>query len=367
MSTNRDILEGLWAEKKIPILRSAIFDQTPQPLPTDLDWDRVEGMLLGLAIGDALGAPTEGLRPRFRRRIFGEIRHYLENPHTGQRLGYPTDDTQLAFWTLEQMLADDGFVPGHVARRFCADRIFGLGNSVAGFLRRHREQGLPWYESGPPSAGNGALMRVAPMLVPHLRTASSELWVDTALSAMITHNDPASIAACVGFVRLLWEVLRMRKTPPRDWWRATWVETAAALEGETRYRSLCPRYRTYEGPVWRFVDERLQETGHRMKTLDACESWWSSAYLMETLPCVLHILARHAGNPRQAMVRAVNDTRDNDTIAAIVGAAVGALHGRTGLPKRWVDDLTGRTTTADDGRVFALIEAARIRWESPLP
>jgi ADP-ribosylglycohydrolase len=49
--------------------------------------------------------------------------------------------------------------------------------------------------------------------------------------------------------------------------------------------------------------------------------------LLETVSTVLHILMRHAGDPEEAIIRAVNDTKDNDTIAAIVGAAVGALHG----------------------------------------
>ncbi len=48
----------------------------------------------------------------------------------------------------------------------------------------------------------------------------------------------------------------------------------------------------------------------------------------------------------EAIIRAVNDTWDNDTTAAIVGAAVGALHGRSALPQRWIDGLLGRTTTA---------------------
>ena len=46
--------------------------------------------------------------------------------------------------------------------------------------------------------------------------------------------------------------------------------------------------------------------------------------VMETIPSVLYILARHGNDPEEAIVRAVNDTRDNDTVAAIVGAAVGA-------------------------------------------
>jgi ADP-ribosylglycohydrolase len=261
------------------------------------------------------------------------------------------------------MLADDSFVPENVARRFCCSNIFGMGNSVYEFLRRHKDQRRPWYESGPSSAGNGALMRIAPMLVPHLSTGTSELWVDTALSAMITHNDQASIATCVSFIRMLWELLQMNKPPPRDWWRSTYVETAIPLEGETKYRPRGGRFTNYEGPMWRFVDERLREAGARRLTArDACDEWWSAAYLLETIPSALYILTLHANDPKKAIVRAVNDTKDNDTIAAIVGAAVGALHGRAALPRSWIEGLTGRTQENDDGRVFELLEAAREKW-----
>jgi ADP-ribosylglycohydrolase len=58
------------------------------------------------------------------------------------------------------------------------------------------------------------------------------------------------------------------------------------------------------------------------------------------------------------MVRAVNDTRDNDTIAAIVGAAVGALHGKRRIPERWLENHSGRTSFSDDGRIFELLEMA---------
>jgi len=75
---------------------------------------------------------------------------------------------------------------------------------------------------------------------------------------------------------------------------------------------------------------------------------------------VIYVLMRHAGDPEQAIIRAVNDTKDSDTVAAIVGAAVGALHGRRALPDRWVHGLLGRTREDDDCQVFALVESA---WE----
>jgi ADP-ribosylglycohydrolase len=71
---------------------------------------------------------------------------------------------------------------------------------------------------------------------------------------------------------------------------------------------------------------------------------------------------RHGHDPEEAIVRAVNDTKDNDTIAAIVGAAMGALHGKSELPQRWITRLLGRTTGGDNGRVFALLDAARRTW-----
>lgn len=87
---------------------------------------------------------------------------------------------------------------------------------------------------------------------------------------------------------------------------------------------------------------------------------------METLPSVIYILMRHGDNLEEAIVRAVNDTKDNDTIAAIVGAAVGALHGKAAIPQRWIRNLSGRTTDRDDGRIYELISQAKMTfWDSP--
>jgi ADP-ribosylglycohydrolase len=365
-SPNHSLLNQLLAEGSIDIQAGALFESDPAPLPREFSFSKVEGMLLGLAVGDALGITSEGLLPADRRQLFGEIRDYRPNRYTGKKEGYPSDDTQLAFWALEQMIEDGGLDPDHVAARFCQGRIFGLGSTVRGFLKSYKGGTRPWWKCGPQSAGNGALMRIAPMVVPHLREPSPELWVDTALCAAITHNDSASIAACVAFVSMLWELLGMTEAPEPQWWVDTYVRAARQLEHREDYQPRGGDYLGYRGSLWRFVDEEVPAAFERgLTALDACESWYSGAYLLETVPSALFILMRHADDAETAIVRAVNDTRDNDTIAAIVGAAVGALHGREALPDRWVEKLTGRTTDSDDGRVFELIDQARERcWES---
>jgi len=365
MRSNREMLDFLFEEGLIDLNRGRIFDETPGPMPPDFDFKRVEGMMLGLAVGDALGNTTEGMRPSRRRALYGEIRDYLPNRRAGGRpIGLPSDDTQLAFWTLERMVEDGGLIPENVARIFSERRIFGIGRTVAQFVRNHRS-GEVWYRCGVKSAGNGALMRIAPVLIPHLRTGTADLWADAALLAMMTHNDSGSTAACIAFVSILWEALKMGKPPDPLWWAEKYIEVARDLERD-EYRPRGGELRGFRGPIWRFVEEVVIPTYEEGRdVLEACEAWWSGAFLLETVPCVLYILMRHADDPEEAIVRAVNDTVDNDTIAAVVGAAVGALHGRDALPKRWIDGLPGRTMEGDDGHIYRLLEEARKAfWEA---
>jgi len=365
MSANEETLAGLIGKKAIRISRGGLFDSPVPPKPADFNFDKVEGMLLGIAVGDALGITTEGMLPGRRQAVHGELKDYIPNRYVDKPIGFPSDDTQLAFWTLAQMLEDRSFVPENVAARFCRGKIFGLGASVRQFLQ-NSAAGMAWHECGPESAGNGALMRIAPMVVPHLKSGGTGIWVDTALSAMITHNDTASISACLSFVGMLWDLLDMTVPPDPQWWLDRYVEIARGIKTGVEYRPRGGNFSDYRGSLWEFVQESTTWARARdLSTVDACNAWFSGAYLLETVPSVLYILMRHADDPEEAIVRAVNDTKDNDTIAAIVGAAVGALHGRSGIPERWIKNLSGRTTDRDDGAVFELIDAARRTFWSP--
>jgi len=362
VNANSRTLDLLFETGQIDLRRGPLFDLSPGP--AGVPWDRVEGMMLGLAIGDALGNTSESCLPQERRARHGEIRDYLPNRYAdGRAVGLPSDDTQLAFWTLDQMLADGGLNPEHLAARLARGRIFGIGSTVRRFLANYGSGIRPWYRCGVKSSGNGALMRIAPMLIPHLRSGTAGLWADTALSAMMTHNDSASIAACLAFVRMLWMLLQAEAAPEPGWWPETYAGVARRLEVDESYRPRGGDFTEYEGTLWQYAAERVSTAlRQELPVLDACNSWFSGAYLLETVPSALYILMCHGDDPEQAVLRAVNDTKDNDTIAAIVGAAVGALYGRAGWPQRWIDNLTGRTTEADDGRVFVLLEASRRMW-----
>lgn len=339
------------------------LEAAPEPYDQPLDWARVEGMVLGLAMGDALGNTSESMLPDQRRSLHGIIRDYLPNRYAdNRRVGLPSDDTQLAAWTLEHLLEYGRIEPEALADLFASRQIFGRGHAVGEFVESRR-QGLPWPECGSHSAGNGALMRIAPALLPHLLTGTEALWTDTLLAAAITHNEPGSLAACVAFIAMLWELLHAAGPPEPEWWVERYVAVASQVEGDTHYPPRNLDGAGYDGTLWEFVQHRVPEAYRQELTvLEACNSWYSGAYLLETVPSVLYILMRHGHDPEEAIIRAVNDTRDNDTIAAIVGAAVGALHGAAALPDGWKDNLLGRTGADDDGRLFELLAQAKGLW-----
>lgn len=335
----------------------------PPPLPAGLQ-DRVRGMLLGVAIGDALGNTTESINPAERRRRFGIIRDYLPSVHgTALRPGVPSDDTQLTFWTVEQLLEDGRLLPLSLLDRFQGSRIFGIGRTTHEALLLRARHGADWRYVGARGAGNGALMRIAPVVLPHLRQPSSALWTDVVLATAITHRDSAAIASAVAQVDLLWSLLGASQPPAAEEWIPRYLDVvASALPADHVYRPRGGAWADFEGSLPEWLRRCVAEFPSAESVSAAGTLWHSGAYLMETIPTVLHVLTEHIDDPKEAILCAVNETRDNDTIAAIVGAAVGALHGADAFPDRWTEGLLGRTREADDGHVQELTEAAVERF-----
>jgi len=356
--TNKAIFQELIKTKKIDIKDSSLFN-TPVEFKDEISFDKVEGMILGVAVGDGLGITSEGMMPHSRSKAYGEITDYLPNKYVNEKRGFPSDDTQMTAWTLEQILKDKGYVPENVAAAFTEKRIFGIGKSVKNFLINYKA-GRKWYEAGPKSAGNGSLMRISPIIVPHLKNNDGNLWIDTALCAMTTHNDSAAIASCMALVNLIRHALDMKTAPEPMFWLDKFIEILKEIESDFSYKPRGGAYVNYQGSLWQYIDKIVREAyNENLSIVEACNNWYSAAYIFETVPCVLYILMKHGDSFENAIIRAVNDTWDNDTTAAIVGSVLGALHGRSGIPKRWLDNLSGRTTDSDDGKLFEILRETR--------
>ena len=171
-----------------------------------MDVDRAEGVLLGLACGDALGRPLEFETPARILAQYGEVTGMLANGTWGKPAGTVTDDTDMALCLARSLVDCGGFDPADVAERFVAwydSDPFDIGNMTATALARIRD-GEPWdvagqrvWEQSPEgsNAGNGSVMRVAPLAVAFTGD-ESRLVEASIVSSRITHADPRCTAGC---------------------------------------------------------------------------------------------------------------------------------------------------------------------------
>ncbi len=178
-------------------------------LRNNLDAANYKHVVLGIIflkyVSDAFEERRNELRklPATRAKLRGQVTDYLGNWHASNRsVGLPSDDTQMAFWTIESILECGSVNPVDLVEKFSTRQIYGRGQSVGEFVRNY-QRNMEWPEASSRSAGNGALMRIAAVLAAHKKGPSTDLWSDTVLCAAVTHNDAASISACVAFVGIL--------------------------------------------------------------------------------------------------------------------------------------------------------------------
>jgi ADP-ribosylglycohydrolase len=360
--SNLEIMKKLFKDGAIKSNEPSFIYET-RPKAKLAGFSRIEGMLLGIAIGDALGNTTESMTPEQRKQELGLITDYLPNRHAhNKKIGLPSDDTQLAFDTLGVILDKGKLDMEELAKVFSSHRIFGIGNIVKGFLRNYKDYGEPWYLSGViDGAGNGALMRIAPVLISSLPNQTENLWADTVLATMLTHNSPLAIGSSVAFMNMLREFVSLKGKPNSGALIKGFTDILETFTGDTecniRNAKIKSKFSNY-API--FIKQAV-EFGHEnsMTVEQFSEYFGSGAYVLETDTMLLYILSKYLTDPKEAIIQAVNYSKDNDTVASIVGAAMGALYGKEAFKKTWITNLSGRTRENDDGRIFEMISRTK--------
>lgn len=267
---------------------------------------RVSGTLIGLAIGDALGAPLEGL-PQPRERIT----EMLPGGRFPRRRGEVTDDTLQALAVAESLLACHGFDPEDLMARFIvmyrrspqwfgptSSKVFDLvigGTPVRDAARQAHEQA-----GG--SRSNGSVMRGFPIGAGY--SPDSVTGVSIACSRL-THHDPVAAHASA-FLNLM--VSRMCRGETRD----DAFRAAASSCRNSEVIRLLGSYKEY--PPEPSLDALL------------CSH--------AALHCFMH-----SGSFEDALITAVNLGGDADTVGACCGALAGACWGAGAIPGRWIADL----------------------------
>ncbi|MEV6486480.1 ADP-ribosylglycohydrolase family protein [Streptomyces sp. NPDC051576] len=299
---------------------------------------RATGALYGLALGDALGMPTQMLsRPRITAR-YGPVLTGLrpadpDHPlAAGMPAGAVTDDTEQALLLAELLLDGKGRVdPAELARRLVAweddMRARGSLDLLGPSTKRAVEQvlaGTPVDEVGRYGTTNGAAMRIAPVGIA-VSVADPAVLVDRVVEASrLTHNTGVALAGAAAVAAAVSTGLDGASVP-----EAVEVAVSAARLASGRGHWVAAAD----------VAERIAWATGLVRGLteaQVCERVYAlvgtSLATQESVPAAFAVLAACPEDPWRAVLLAASLGGDCDTIAAIAGAVGGACHGVDAFP-----------------------------------
>jgi len=296
-------------------------------------FDRALGAYLGLAIGDALGATVEFMRPREIQLQYGVHREITGGGWLRLARGQVTDDTTMCLALGSALLAggadalrshaqgDDTLVRdiGQAYVAWWRGKPVDCGNTCRRGILRFLHEGTLQGPYNDGDGGNGALMRNLPAVLATLRDNAAFERLSIA-QARLTHHHALSDAATLGLGRLLRALL-------------AGADHAACLRQIDVWIA--------DNPAFRFTPYRGRAT----------------AYVVDTVQTVLHYLTLHE-NFEEALVATVNQGDDADTTGALVGMLAGARCGASRLPQRWLQRLQPGTVRAITDQTSGLLALA---------
>ncbi|MBE0480428.1 MAG: ADP-ribosylglycohydrolase family protein [Dehalococcoidia bacterium] len=286
--------------------------------------DRFRGALLGVAVGDALGAPFEGM---------GMVHSAdLERLHAAPgRLCY-TDDTHMTLGMAESLVAMRGFDGENMARTFARNfrqepwRGYGAGPPQ---VFRMVEEGTPWDKAGrmlfggTGSFGNGAAMRVAPCALAYHQDLEKVIAV-AAQSASITHAHQLGIEGAVLQACAVAFLIRCNARVPFE---------KRALVEFLEFRAA--------SPVYRQKLERVKSLTPDATAADIVRQVGNGIEAYEAVPAAICAFLRHPDSFSKAVLCAISLGGDTDTIACMTGALSGAYLGESAIPVPWREGVEG--------------------------
>lgn len=271
---------------------------------------RAQGCLLGQLAGDSLGSQVEFNSAEYLKWKFPNGVRDLRDGGVWKLLaGQPTDDSELALALARTLVRVGRFNPGAVLdayRAWYASEPFDIGTTTRAALG----QGQLRHDS----QANGSLMRISPLgIFAAGQPEQGAAWARE--DSRLTHPNPACQDACAVFVAAI----------------------ATAIGGETdaatAYQAaLTEAKRSAVQPAILDVLEKARY--EPPDNYDEDNQGWVLIGLQNAFYQVLH-----ADNLEEGVVDTVQQGGDTDTNGAIAGALLGAVHGREGVPSRWVDVL----------------------------
>lgn len=288
------------------------------------DLDRYRGCLLGLAVGDAIGTAVE-----FKARgSFPPLTDMVGGGVFNLKPGQWTDDTSMALCLAESLVEKNGFDALDQMNRYLAwyehgylsstGTCFDIGNATRQALEKFKATGKPMSGSThPSSAGNGSLMRLAPVAM-FYAPGQAKAQAYAGKSSRTTHGAKECVEACELFAGML----------------------VSALSGAEKETIL------FESSVAGIASEKIRAIARGEYRDKSAQHIRGNGYVVDALEAALWCFWT-TDTFSEAVLLAANLGDDADTTAAICGQVAGAYYGQSGIPVPWLDKLCLREKIID--------------------
>ena len=289
----------------------------------NLSINKYKGSLLGLAVGDALGAPLEFSKPD----KFEPINDFVGGGHFKLKPGEFTDDTSLALCLAESLSRCKGFdakdqmetywkwfADGHLS---VGDKAIGVGQTTMRAILTYKRTGEPFSTiTNPRSAGNGSIMRLAPVPLFYSDDPLKAIEM-SGESSRTTHPLQITIDACIYFGGLIF----------------------GAVNGVEKDELLSDYYSPVSG-YWdeHEMTEDLREVAEGSFKVKNPPEIIGSGYVVQSLEAALWAFY-NSDSYEEGVLKAVNLGNDADTTGAICGQLAGAYYGLDGIPDRFKEKI----------------------------
>ena len=288
--------------------------------------DRHRGCLMGLAVGDAVGTTLEFKAPG----SFDPIEDMIGGGPFGLVPGQWTDDTSMALCMGESLVECQGFDAEDQMRRYLrwwregymssTDECFDIGATTASSLARFEQTGESFCgPTAPNTAGNGPIMRLAPVPM-YYALRPSEAIEKSAESSRTTHGARTCLDACRYLAGLL----------------------VGAIKGIEKQHLLSPLYCPIPD-YWsqHSLADEVDQVARGSFAKKQPPAIRGSGYVVHTLEAALW--AFHKSKTfREGCLMVVNLGDDADTTGAVFGQIAGAYYGESGIPAEWREKLAKR-------------------------
>ena len=332
--------------------------------------DKFRGSLIGLALGDALGAPLEGMKAGRVKDVYGLVRGFVDpqaawksRPYHYRPVGVYTDDTQQSLCLAESLIRCYGFNADDFARTLLKLWQAG-GESRSGAFRgigpvfkkamNKLAAGAKPQDTGEPSAGIGASMRAAPAGL-YFCDDREALLKASIEQALLTHKDPRAIAlsACVAYAVARsaggdWDALKPGQRAQDLIEFAAEAEKIIATEYLVHlpplvyeffglfYRSIEP-FRHWHGMEHELVLRQIVNLANQAFPPEKINSPAQNFALAAGVTALF--IAITSRDFSSGALEAINLGRATDSAGAMTGAILGGRFGESAMPGEWKDQL----------------------------